>query len=59
MAFGCVMWLKSECDGCGACQEPGALSYNRRRSPSYCTDLDSLIEPSWEDEEEEEEEYNW
>ena len=21
MAFGCTMWLKDECDGCGACQE--------------------------------------
>lgn len=22
MAFGCVIHLKSECDGCGMCEEP-------------------------------------
>ena len=22
MAFGCRIWLKSECDGCGMCDEP-------------------------------------
>lgn len=22
MAYGCILFLKSECDGCGMCQEP-------------------------------------
>ena len=21
MAYRCILWLKNECDGCGACQE--------------------------------------
>lgn len=53
MAFGCVMWLKSECDGCGACQEERVSFFNRRRPPVFCDDdFDpDPFEPDWEEEE--------
>ena len=43
MAFGCVMWLKSECDGCGACEEPGAFSeaFDRRKPFAFDDEYDN------------------
>lgn len=32
MAFGCILHLKQECDGCMRCQDSG-YSYGRQRSP--------------------------
>lgn len=51
MAYPCVIWLKSECDGCGACQEPGAFSktFNRRRAPVFD---ETIYENPFYDEEE-------
>lgn len=36
MAFTCVLYLKEECDGCGACEEEGFLPAPRVR---YGTDM--------------------
>lgn len=40
MAYPCRIGLKSECDGCGACEEPGAfgLTYDRRKPPAFDDD---------------------
>lgn len=40
MAYPCRIGLKSECDGCGACEEPGAfgLTYARRKPPAFDDD---------------------
>lgn len=50
MAFSCQLWLKSECDGCGACQEPGAFRYDRRRPPVFNDDDFDPFEPDYEEE---------
>ena len=39
MAFSCVLYLKSECDGCGLCEE-------RRRQRQLADEAEML--PYWE-----------
>lgn len=41
MAFSCVMWLKSECDGCGLCEK------------DHDAEDDEDYDPFWDDEEDE------
>lgn len=51
MAFGCVIFLREECNGCGRCQEPRHGSYGV--SGSYDTDIpfsDNEYDEDWEDE---------
>ena len=53
MAYPCQLWLKSECDGCGACLEPDAFgngTFNRRRAPVFNDDDYDPFEPDWEEE---------
>lgn len=52
MAYPCQIYLKSECDGCGACLEPDAFghTFNRRRAPVFNDDDFDPFEPDWEEE---------
>ena len=43
MAYPCRIWLKSECDGCGACEEPGTfgMTFDRRKPSVFDDEYDN------------------
>lgn len=55
MAYPCRIWLKSECDGCGACENDGLMMgpFGQRKRPVFGDDDTGEydpFEPDWEDE---------
>lgn len=38
MAYPCRIWLKNECDGCGACESDTIGPFNRRRPYTFNED---------------------
>lgn len=50
MAFGCIRFLKQECDGCGMCQEP-MHSFSRAYGCSDDTDCPFDDTEEFDDEE--------
>ena len=52
MAYPCKIWLKSECDGCGMCDDRNALGqYSKIRRDPFKFDEDNYnpFEPDWEE----------
>lgn len=61
MAYPCQLWLKSECDGCGACDDPMLVRRCTTDERYWLRDLEEYEEDDYdnvyEDDEEEEEEF--
>ena len=49
MAYRCILWLKNECDGCGACEEDIPFFPRRGRE-----DMDGPYDPFYDPMDEEE-----
>lgn len=49
MAYPCRIWLKSECDGCGACEDPTIGPFGRSRPPVFNDDDFDPFEPDYEE----------
>ena len=50
MAFSCVLSLKEECDGCGACEDTGHAGY-RRLAAAFRWEDDDPFTIEYDDEE--------
>lgn len=59
MAYPCQLWLKSECDGCGACNDPMLVRRCTTDERYWLRDLeeDDVYDNVYDDDEEEEEEF--
>lgn len=57
MAYPCRIWLKSECDGCGACDDPMLVRRACSDERYWPHDPEDEYDNVYDDDEEEEEEF--